>query len=532
MDGVRLDQLKIKKFLEPWIDETSRKYPVLLEPVVRSIIISSAKKGSSLESQIQNFFPREKDLRHFLKKYNHAVRKFAQKDVNSFITSSEKRKTSPPRKYRQPRENPFRDHHSHQNVRPVEQNINLPPQTPTIPTNSSSPAPSYFLDSASVSLRKADQKIKPLLFNSEGKRVDEEGNLIKDEFVHRKVEVAKVPIDRRIPTVSRPLNRDFRFIEPGEIIQETEEKRNEFLVDMSVVNGLSIFDTIALARNFEKPFIDWWDLPFVELDDNNRPIVDDNGLWVPNYSTVNNEYENAAPVPFHKPIEKEVPTILTPKERKRLRHINKLNKQNEERLMIKLNLKPKEPSRIKMSQMIKLNGGKSVLTPTMVELEIKKNKEDRIQKHIEHNQAAKLTPEQRHDKNVSKRKADSEENVTITVFAIKNLNNPLHFAKLTSMGKKWFMTGGIFVVDHPQMSFVIAEAGPKGTRKYCALINQRIKWSETGSEAIMTFQGYTSRRHFYNFKKYKFDVATQCRKFCGENGCESLFDSASQVFNG
>lgn len=546
-DFFAIDDLRIKKLLEPWIDKHSRKFPVLSEPLIRSIVISSAKKGTNLENQLQNFFS-SKDLKKFIHKYKRALRKFSAQDVDVF--SSMKRRKSPPREVREihqeKRDNKFPFNETKRQIfvtKKLEKpQIYLPPQTKSNviqqkKEQKKAENPFYFLSSDVMSLRKADQKLKPLLFNDFGQRVDEDGNLMKDEFVHKKLVVnndknkTKTLFDKRIPFVVKPVSRDFKFIQPGSIVNEIEEKRSEVAIDLSVIAGLSIFDKIALSRNFEKPEIDWWDLPYVQLDENQRPVTDENNNWIANYDTIDNEYENAAPIPVHKSVQKEMPTILTPKERKRLKHINKLKKQNEERLMIKLNLKEKEPQRIKMSQMIKLNGGKSILSPTEVEMEIRKNKEARIQKHIENNESSKLTIEQKHEKNVQKRKDDSEDNITASVFAIKNLKNPLHFASLTNMAQKWFITGGIFIVKHPEMSFVVIEAGPKGTRKYCSLVNQRIKWNiEENCEAKMTFQGSIASRNFYNFKKYVFDVGTQCRKFFIKNGCEGFFNSACQNF--
>jgi U4/U6 small nuclear ribonucleoprotein PRP3 len=218
--------------------------------------------------------------------------------------------------------------------------------------------------------------------------------------------------------------------------------------------------------------------------------------------------------------------MLTEQERKRLKHITRLEKRNEEHLMIKLGLKEKEVPKLKPGQLLSFSRGQ---TPTQIEMQVRKAREDRIKAHEEGNAAAKLTPEQKREKSARKRMADSENDLLVTVFAIHNIDDALVFAKLTSMANKWFMTGGIFLVKYPKINFVVIEAGEKGTRKYTALVNQRIDWGN-GNESVTVFQGPAMKRSFFNFHKYIFDVGTQCRTFCEKLGASALFDAAARQF--
>jgi hypothetical protein len=100
------------------------------------------------------------------------------------------------------------------------------------------------------------------------------------------------------------------------------------------------------------------------------------------------------------------------------------------------------------------------------------------------------------------------------------------------MGAKWFATGGIFKVKVPEMCFVILEAGVKGQRKYVNLMENRIKWKEEdeANEAVTVFQGRVMKRGFFTFRKYVFDVGTQCRGFCEKYGNVAAFDAAARHF--
>jgi U4/U6 small nuclear ribonucleoprotein PRP3 len=336
--------------------------------------------------------------------------------------------------------------------------------------------------------------------------------------------VKPMPFDRKIPTVVRPATRQFSFLPPGVVADKAEARRKEAETDRSVVDGFPLFDVIALSRNVETPSIDWWDLPFVVLDDAQLPVPDSDGQWRCNFETVTNEYENAAPVETPAMHSRELPTILTVQERKRLKHITKLEKRNQEHLMIKLGLKEKEIPTLKPGQMIAFSSGK---TPTQIEMEVRKARDDRMKKHEDANAAAKLTPEQRGERNATKRKKDSEDNLTVTVYSMRKLEDPLQCAKLSAMARKWFITGGIFIVKWSPMAFVVIEAGEKGTKKYAGLVKQRIHWEE-GNEAVESFQGPALKRSFFNFHKYLFDVTTQCRSFFEKNHAVGLFDAAAR----
>ena len=545
MSSRRLDKARIDKLLMPWLRGLAGDhYKFVSNPIVQSIIQNAALSGSTLEhlgAQLSNICPSGRDISHFLKKYDRQLDKFLQADVSSInkipkYDQSEKAETRnqghrfqftrqpPPRNTRpqhlppkQELEQSSYDHHSHHhhhnhNRKDVDDGKKEKPKMPD-----------YYLDPSAFSLRRADQKLKPVLLNKDGQRVDEEGNILKTQFVKRNTEIVKEPTDRRIPTVVRPINREFKFLDPGKISQQIQEKRKEAQIDMAVASGFNIFDTIALSRNYEIPDIDWWDRPFINVDE-------ETGEWTPNYDTVNNEYENATLIPSPHFKVMEFPTIMSKEEQKRIKHITKLEKRNQERLMIKLNLKEKEPQKIKQSQMINFNQGAAVLNPTQVEMQVKAAKEYRIQKHEKQNAEAKLTPEQRREKEAAKRLKDFQDNnINITVFVIENLSSALNCDKMNRMAQKFFLKGGMFEIAQPPMAFVVIEGGPKGTKKYIKLIENRIKW-ETWKGKV-AFQGIiTGKTHFYNFKKYHFNVSTECRRFMEAQNAAELFDAAAREF--
>jgi U4/U6 small nuclear ribonucleoprotein PRP3 len=508
----------------------ARRFCELKKPLIRTIIIGAAGKGASvrvLESQLSKIFSNQKDLNMFLRKYESAINEFTSEDFFPSVESIRREKTDANFR-RQARPTPVHTE-TGADVRHRAGN-ELHVAANSHDRSSRMVLPKSFLSSAQISLRKADEKIKPLVLNEKGERLDDDGQIIMAPIPSKQGKVAPTPVDRRIVAASKPTSREFSFLAAGDITNRVEAIRKKAAIDRKVATGTPLFDVIASQRDVEIPEIDWWDLPFVQLDEHQIPISVD-GKWIPNYDSVDDTFHNAAPVPVHHHKSKELPTILTQQEKKRLKHIRKLEKRNEERLMIKLNLKEKEVPKLKPGQMITLGGTNSALAPTEVEMSVKKAREDRIRRHEEANEARKLTDSERRQKKVKMRRADSENNVSLYVFAVRVLESALNLATLIRMAQKWFMTGGVFKVKFPAMTFVLIEAGEKGGTKFCRLM-ERIKWQEDGDEnrADLVFQGPVTKRSFFNFKRYVFDVGTQCRGFCEKYGSSGAFDAAARYF--
>ena len=543
-----LDSLRIRCCLEPWLEKKSSKYLALADPVVKSIIISSIKQGTDKDSLKKNLEPFFSITKSNVGKFCHSLRKkvkeFSKLD-NSQVEKSKEKNTvfpnkipirPPPVSLQKPelKKPKFVGKDTiivHTKVQMP--STQLPPQKPVVEAKTiikKANVPSFFLSSEEISLKTKDQKISRLLVNENGEQINERGEVIKTEKVKTNEKPAPLPFDRRIPTVKKPTTRQFAFIEPGTIAREAQEIRKQEEIDMSVASGLPIFDVIAMRRNYEIPSIDWWDEPFINKE-TGEPLLDE----------VDSTYQNTAPVPVPKLKEREIPTMLTPDERKREKHIKKLEKAKEERMLIKLNLKEPEPPRVKAKTLINFNSGEAFLKPTEVEMKAKSAAEARVKAHIERNEAAKLTPEQKREKSFQKRMEDSKGNVIELVYAMKTIYHPLQFAKCIAMAKKWMITGGIFIVKSPSMYFIVAECGEKAARKFSAEMESRIDWKMESEEVdksitstneckiIFESPPLPNSRHFRDFRKYVFDVSTQCSRFFNKYKADHLFDPATRV---
>ena len=88
---------------------------------------------------------------------------------------------------------------------------------------------------------------------------------------------------------------------------------------------------------------------------------------------------------------------------------------------IKLKLIDPPPPKVKISNMMNVLTNEAVADPSKVEMGVKKQIQDRLQKHLEQNQKRKLTNEQKAEKFAKKLKRDAEHEIIIALFRIETL---------------------------------------------------------------------------------------------------------------
>ena len=101
-----------------------------------------------------------------------------------------------------------------------------------------------------------------------------------------------------------------------------------------------------------------------------------------------------------------VPIHLTDKEKKRLRHIKRVDKEKDKQEKIKLGLMPTPPPKVKMSNFMKIMSKEAIADPSRVEQKVKKMVEKRLEDHLKRNEDNKLTRDQREAKMKRKHERD------------------------------------------------------------------------------------------------------------------------------
>ncbi|KAI3404722.2 PRP3 [Candida oxycetoniae] len=232
------------------------------------------------------------------------------------------------------------------------------------------------------------------------------------------------------------------------------------------------------------PLVEWWDRPYLR-DNNYTRINDENRLVLDNEEQPITCYIQH-PV-LLEPIWEQttshnapIPMFLTAKEKKRMRKNDRQIRHKEKQDRIKLGLDPPPPPKVKLSNLMTVLTNEAIKDPTAVENKVRKQVEERLQKHLRDNEARKLTSEQKRAKIFARQEKDIANGVYTTIFKINSLDNPSHFYKVDINAKQGNLFG--ICLKNPKFNLVVVEGGEKSMKHYKKLLMNRIKWSETGDE--------------------------------------------------
>lgn len=112
-------------------------------------------------------------------------------------------------------------------------------------------------------------------------------------------------------------------------------------------------------------------------------------------------------------------TRLTKEEKKKQARERKREYQKDLQEKIKYGIVKAPEPKLKLATFMRTLANEAVQDPTKVEMEVKKHIEERQQKHVERNEARKLTKEQKREKMLKKLKKDSSKECKVCIFNLK-----------------------------------------------------------------------------------------------------------------
>ncbi len=173
-----------------------------------------------------------------------------------------------------------------------------------------------------------------------------------------------------------------------------------------------------------------------------------------------------------------VPTLyLTKKELKRQRKLRRQDKQRELQDLQAAGLVPAPEPRLTLQNFIRVLGDQAYVDPSQMEQKVMAQMEARQRAHMQRNEAAKLTKEQRAAKLERKLYEDTTKTgLHVALFYVKDLSHPYHRTKLDLNAQQNNITGGVLECQAPQLACVICEGGPKAIKRYIRLMTVRMKW--------------------------------------------------------
>jgi len=430
-----------------------------------------------------------------------------------------------------------------------------------------------------VAGRPAVKKWRALKLDEKGREIDEQGNVIKsvrETTATLKVNQKRLLIEQQKfqpppakgpksvkhldPRISVAEKRSvmrrqkaLSFIKQGKFQRKAQALRMEQISqqlrkDNTIVGktgeGIQILPSRPIHVD-ELPDIEWWD---EKVLGNNSSYEDFKADVVP--PTVSLKVHH--PVALAPPCEEEPPAprplMLTKKERKKIRRMNKLDKERERQDLVSAGLAaPKEP-RLKLSNMMAILMDEAISDPSAVEKKVREQMARRAQAHLEHNASRKLSKQQKREKMRKKLKEDTTVKSFVTIFSTPDLSSKQIRFKIDANANQYNMTGIGIISD--VCNVVVLEGGPKGTKKMKGILLRRIKWKNaeepsgandegeedddedeydeeeagTKQKAKMIWEGVQNQRKFLNFRFETCRSEAAARQVFAEKGLEHYWD--------
>jgi U4/U6 small nuclear ribonucleoprotein PRP3 len=301
-------------------------------------------------------------------------------------------------------------------------------------------------------------------------------------------------LDKRLPTepsIHRP--RQLKFKAAGQCSLEAERQRQAALerqlqreiaqltAEAELVDAGIVADLLKKEDEENSSsaidHVEWWDAPFLTPNKALNFDMLGNLIQRPSLHFLASKSTKSTPAAA---AAEALNIYLTKEERKKLRRQRRLETQREEQEKIALGLLPAPPPKVKLSSLPRMLaqpgnqlGNESVSDPTRLAAEIKAQSEARAAAHQEANQNRALTPEERAAKKYRKLAELDAGVVHVACFKIHDRfeDGAVRFKVL--MNAEQFHLRGRLLVG-PEFSLLIAEGGPKGIRRFCHLLQERM----------------------------------------------------------
>lgn len=270
------------------------------------------------------------------------------------------------------------------------------------------------------------------------------------------------------------LNPQGKFMAKGDELRAKEEEERAQQARTAEIMAKGFLPDENTGENLYKspypPLVEWWDQPYLR----SRKYTD--GEYVLDNDEAPVSIYVQHPVLIPAPEQAEARQLyLTKKERKRVRRNERQARHKEKQDRIRLGLDPPPPPKVKLLNLMSVLTNEAIKDPTGIEMRVKKEVEERFDKHMKENEERKLTPEQRHEKIQSQQEKDLTKGYFTTVYRVDQFD-PLHFYKVDINAKQLGLFG--IVLKNPRFNLVVVEGGAKSIKFYRKLMTQRITWTE------------------------------------------------------
>ncbi|BFU22740.1 pre-mRNA processing factor 3 domain containing protein [Entamoeba histolytica HM-1:IMSS-B] len=328
--------------------------------------------------------------------------------------------------------------------------------------------------------------------------------------------VSKERIDKFLANTPKvvPLKKKMRGLRfEQEIIEKREEERKSErmhyqLIQKGILKGNEKIEKEGISQGTGQ--IEWWDKIYFNSDEiTDYPHLEMkeiesilNGIdGVVKVSIIDNKIEHPAKQETIDTGAIQIKTILTPKEQKRLRKIQRKERFEEEREKIMMGVIEAPKVKLKISNMAKLYPEEIVTNPSGVEEMARKEMELRRQEHERENHERMKTPSEK--KRIKKEKNDKiieSQGIFMVGFKFTSIDEKM-INKCRHKSKELFMKGVILYTDYKGL--IIVEGTQKSIIKFERMItkeNQKIGENKfiklwEGKRQRFSFNSLTSERY-------------------------------------
>jgi len=342
--------------------------------------------------------------------------------------------------------------------------------------------------------------------------------------------------------------RNLRFYEPGRFQLLGEKLRMKAQLDklqneisqIARKTGISSATKLALIAPktdsyYESiPEMEWWDSVILA---NDLTTLNNLKKIATRENALTNLIEHPTRIrPPNKSLRSHyIPVYFTKKERKKLRRQNRREAWKEEQEKIRLGLIDTPEPKLRISNLMRVLGSQAIQDPTKIEAHVREQMKQRVRKHVNSNNARRLTTEQKRDKIIRKIKEEVSMGVHVAVYRIRDLsNNASKKFKIEANSKQLLMTG--VVVLFRDCCVVVVEGGPKQQQKFKRVMSQRINWNEDVVKDVdgndipnvchLVWEGISSKRNFGEIKFKSFSNEKLAREFFQKHHVEHYWDLA------
>lgn len=349
--------------------------------------------------------------------------------------------------------------------------------------------------------------------------------------------------------------RQLQFNDPGKYIAQAnairrEEKLNELKKKIAASTQKAADEDVDVQKNFlihAPPEVEWYDEGFVT--DGNYDLI--------NTAEIHALIQHPVPIESDSTREPAIkPMYLTAKEQKRTRRLRRAAVMAEERAKQRLGLLPPQPNKVTLNNMFKVLGDEAILDPSAAENRVRREINERKDKHLQENEERKLGKEEKAEKLARNQENDVARDVHLLVYKINNLSNGSIRWKLSKNAEQLGCTGVLILC--PKFCLCICEGGPFGSRKYRKLVEERIDFTQnapdkhketnhelkewlkatdaegnlkdmSANEARLVFAGEVKHQAFSKFSSRVCETEQDARGFLGRVKMENFWNLAKSM---